>query len=142
MRIVLVLVIPQGPSLSPLIFLIHNVDLINIYNSPYFPATSIGLVDDANFLTFGKSTEKTCSVPNNICKCCLTWGDVHGAHLTSHKYVHVYFVKKKKSFPTAPLELLTFTLHTSPLVQVLSLILDSKLFLHPHKAHIKLKLRT
>jgi hypothetical protein len=24
----------------------------------------------------------------------------------------------------------------------LSLILDSKLFLHPHKAHIKLKLRT
>jgi hypothetical protein len=134
--------VPQGFSFSPILLLFYNADLIDIGNSPDLPATSIGYVDDTNVLAFGKSTEETCSVVKDNDSCCLTWGDMHGAYFASHKYVLVHFPKKKRNLPLTPLELLTFTLHPSSHALVLGLILDSKLFWHPHFAHIKTQLRT
>ncbi len=93
-------------------------------------------------MAFGKDTEETCSVLKEIYSRCLTWGDMHGASFAPHKYVLAHFPKKKQNLPITPLELPTFSLHPSPHARVLGLILDSKLFWHPHIAHITSKLRT
>ncbi len=106
--------IPQGSPLSTILFLFYNADLIDVCNSPNIPATDIGFVDDTNVLAFGKSTEETCCVVKEIHSRCLTWGDMHGASFTPHKYVLVNFSKKKRNLPITPLELPTFTLHPSP----------------------------
>jgi hypothetical protein len=134
--------VPQGSPLSPILFLFYNADLIDACNSPDFPATGIGLVDDANILAFGKSTEETCSVLKEIHSRCLKWGDMHGASFAPHKYVLVHFPKKKRNLPITPLELPTYTFHPSPHACVLSLILNSKLSWHPHISFFKSKMRT
>ncbi len=69
--------------------------MIDVCISLDLPATGSGLVDDANVLAFGKSTEKTCSILKEIHSRCLTWGDMHGASFGPHKYVLVHFPKKK-----------------------------------------------
>jgi hypothetical protein len=102
--------VPQGSLLSPILFLFHNADLIDICKSPDHPATGIGFVDDANVLAFGKTTEVTCTVLKEIHKPCLKWEDMHGASFAPHKYVLVHYPKKKRNLPTTSLELPTFTL--------------------------------
>jgi hypothetical protein len=117
----------QGSLPSWILFLFYVANLIDVCNSPDLLATGIGFVDDANVLAFDKSTEETCSVLKEIHSRCLTWGDMHGASFAPHKYVHVHFRRRMQNLPITPLELLTFTLHSSPHARVLGLILDSKL---------------
>ncbi len=134
--------IPQGSTLSPILFSFYNSDLIDVCNSPDLPATGIGFVDDADVLAFRKSTKETCFVLKEIHSHCLTWGDMYGASFAPHKYMLVHIPKKKQNLPVTPLEPPSFTLHPSPHARVFGIILDSKLSWHPHIAHIKSKLRT
>jgi hypothetical protein len=67
---------------------------------------------------------------------------MHSAFFAPHKYVLVHFPKKKQNLPITPLELPIFMLYPSPHERVLGFILYSKLFWHPHIAHMKSKLRT
>ncbi len=130
-----------GSLFSPTLFLFYNADLIDVCNSPDLRATSICLVDEANVLAFGKSTEETCSVLKEIHSRRLTWGDMHCASFVPHKYVFVHFHTKKRNLTTTPIGLPTFILHPSPYARELGLILDSKLSWNPHIALIKSKLR-
>jgi hypothetical protein len=58
------------------------------------------------------------------------------------KYVLNHSLKKKQNLSIIPLELPTSALRPSPYARILGLIVDSKLYWHPHIAHIKSKLRT
>ncbi len=46
--------IPQGSSLSPILFLFYNANLNEICNPTTLPASETGFVDDVNALAFGK----------------------------------------------------------------------------------------
>ncbi len=103
--------VPQGSSLSPILFLLYNADLINACNCADLTATGISFVDDANVRASGKSTEETSSILKEIHSCCLTGGDMHGPSFAPNKFVLVHFRKKKQNLPNTPLDspLLPFT---------------------------------
>jgi hypothetical protein len=52
--------IPQGSSLSPILFLFYNANLVKICNSPTPLASGTGFVDNVNVLAFGKSLKENC----------------------------------------------------------------------------------
>jgi hypothetical protein len=117
--------IPQG-SLSPVLFLFYNADLVEICNPDGLPASAIGFVDDVNPLAFGESTEETCETLEILHECCLKWSDMHGAEFAPTKYTLVHLVKQR-SIPTTLLHIRNFVLHSSPSTRILGLIIDSKL---------------
>jgi hypothetical protein len=50
--------IPQGSTLSPILFLLFSSTLLPTLEEG--PTTALGFVDDTNILTFGKTTEENC----------------------------------------------------------------------------------
>jgi hypothetical protein len=64
--------VPQGSTLSHIIFLIYNTDLVDVCNSPNLSAISISLVDNINVLVFGSSIKETGSILKEIYSGCFT----------------------------------------------------------------------
>ncbi len=127
--------------MSPILVLFYNADLVDLCNTLELPISSIGFVDDVNFLAFGKSTEATCTTRKKIHSCCLRWGEMHGVLFAPEKYALVHFSKKEMNISTTPLTLPTTLLIPSPHTRVLDLILNSRLSWHPHNLFIKSNLR-
>jgi hypothetical protein len=92
----------QGSSLSPILFLFYNADLIDACNPSNLPTTGIGFVDDTNVLAFEKSTEGTCSVLKKIYSSYLTWEDKLDASFAPRKFVHVHYPNKKAKSAYCP----------------------------------------
>jgi hypothetical protein len=135
--------ISQGSTLSPILFLFYNANLVETSNPPTLPASGTGFADDMNALAFGKSTEENCRTLQTVHERCLEWARRHGASYAPEKYILVHFIKARtKHNHTCPLILPTSMIHPSPSAHVLGVILDKKLCWQPHLHHIKLKLAT
>lgn len=53
--------VPQGSTLSPILFLLYSSELLEICNQPKNKISAIGFADDTNILTYGTSTEANCA---------------------------------------------------------------------------------
>jgi hypothetical protein len=135
--------IPQGSPLSPILFLFHNANLVEICNPPTLPASGTSFVDDVNALACGESTEENCRMLQTVHERCMGWARRHGAFFAPEKYILVHFNKARtKHNSTCPLILPTSTIHPSSSARVLGVILNKKLSWQPHLQHIKSKLTT
>jgi hypothetical protein len=135
--------IPQGSSLSPILFLFYNASLVNACNLSTSPSSGIAFVDDVNALTFGKTTEDNCRMLQSIHERCLELARKHGASFAPKKYILWHFTKGRTEHnTTCPLFFLSITIAPSPSACVLWVILDKKLSRQPHLQHIKSKLAT
>ncbi|HEY9844899.1 MAG TPA: reverse transcriptase family protein, partial [Candidatus Caenarcaniphilales bacterium] len=52
--------IPQGSSLSPILYLFYNADLLDLCDDQEFRTSGSGYIDDIDILTFSTSTEENC----------------------------------------------------------------------------------
>ena len=52
--------IPQKSSISSILFLFFNMELVELCARSPLKVTSLGFVDDINILTYGKTTEGNC----------------------------------------------------------------------------------
>lgn len=90
--------LPQGFSLSPILYLLYNVDLLSACNNSGKKASQIGFVDDTNILAFGQSTEANCRVLENVHNKCAEWAKRRGAEFTPAKYELIHLAKNPKKF--------------------------------------------
>lgn len=125
--------IPQGSTLSPILFLFFVGTLLPLLQTPRSSAG--GFVDDTNILAWSKSTEENCRILENQHEKCEAWAKTHGVKFAPEKYQLIHFTRKRKKHN------LKATVHiqgceTKPVasLRLLGVFLDPKL---KWGAHIK-----
>ncbi|KAI1000147.1 hypothetical protein K3495_g8053 [Podosphaera aphanis] len=69
--------IPQGSSLSPILFLFFASTLLPLLQSPN--SSAVGFVDDTNILTWSDTTEENCRRLEKLHEKCELWAKSHGS---------------------------------------------------------------
>jgi hypothetical protein len=115
--------IPQGSPLSLILFLFHNVNLVEICNPPTLPSLGTGFVDDVNALALCKLREENRRMLQKVHERCLEWARMRRASSAPEKYILVHFTKARmKNNHSCPIILFTSTIHPSPSARVLGII--------------------
>ena len=91
--------IPQGSSLSPILYLFYNSDLIDACNTRIdLNIIAIGFVDDIGLLTVGDTTEDNCNSLRKIHEeVCLSWVNRYGSEFDPKKYQLVHHSRKQRA---------------------------------------------
>ena len=123
--------IPQGSTLSPILFLFFASGLLPLLTNG--PTSAIGFVDDTNILTFGRSTEENCKALEAAHDKCLEWAGRHGAQFAPEKYQLIHFTRKRKKHNLkATVQIAGFDGEPSTEIRLLGVWVDSKLTWSPH----------
>jgi hypothetical protein len=84
------------PGLDPVT---NSLSLLRLHPPPTAErgaTIAIGFVDDANILTFSRSTEANCWVLERANEKCMAWARTHGATFAPEKYQLIHFTRKPK----------------------------------------------
>ncbi|KAI1001176.1 hypothetical protein K3495_g7023 [Podosphaera aphanis] len=81
--------IPQGSSLSPILFLFFVSTLLPMLQTP--SSTAVGFVDDTNILTWSNSTEENCRNLERYHGICEEWAKKHGVRFAPENYQLIHF---------------------------------------------------
>jgi hypothetical protein len=123
--------IPQGSTLSPILFLFFPSTLLPQLNAG--ATTAIGFVDDTNILTFSRLTEAKCRVLERANEKCMAWARTHGATFAPEKYQLMHLTRRPKNFNMqATVRIPKFQDGPMPVMRILGIHLDSKLKWGPH----------
>ena len=90
--------ISQKFSVSLILYLFFNANLLNICEQQKKKTTSIEFVNDVNVLTYSTSTEKNCKILKKLHEVFTTWFRRHEANFFSTKYELIYFNRSFKKF--------------------------------------------
>ena len=132
--------VPQGSTLSPILFLFYSAELLDICNQPRQRLSAVGFADDTNILTYGRSTENNCRTLERTHNKCLEWARRYGMSFSPAKYELIHFTRGCTKFNLqASLNLGATTKAPSPDVRVLGVWLDSKLQWSAHAREVRKK---
>jgi hypothetical protein len=132
--------VPQGSTLSPILFLFYNAELLDICNQPRQRLSAVGFADDINILTYGLSTETNCRTIEQTHSRCLDWARRFGMSFAPAKYELIHFTRHRTKFNLqASLNLGTVIKSPALDVRVLGVWLDSKLQWTAHAREVKKK---
>lgn len=130
--------IPQGSTLSPILFLIFVKDLIPLLESDNSSAS--GFVDDTNILAWSNSTETNCKILETQHRKCETWAKQHGVQFAPGKYQLIHFTRKRtKHNLAATVEIQGHQTHPSQQLRVLGIWLDPRLRWGPQVKQARLR---
>jgi hypothetical protein len=90
--------VPQGSTLSPILFILYASELLDICNQPRARVSAVGFADDTNILTYGTSTEANCRTLERVHAQCLEWADRHGMRFSPSKYELTHFTRSRTKF--------------------------------------------
>ena len=122
--------IPQGSTLSPILFLFFASTLLPQLNVG--ATTAIGFVDDTNILIFSRSTEANCRVLERANENCMAWARTHGATFAP-EYQLMHFTRRPKKFNMqAAIRIPKFQDGPVLVMRILGVHPDSKLRWGPH----------
>ncbi|KAI1005378.1 hypothetical protein K3495_g2839 [Podosphaera aphanis] len=76
--------IPQGSSLSPILFLFFASTLLPLLQTP--SSSAVGFVDDTNIITWSETTEENYRQLAQLHEVCLLWARRHGVKFAPEKY--------------------------------------------------------
>jgi hypothetical protein len=123
--------IPQGSTLSPILFLFFASTLLPELKGKGI--TAMGFVDDSNILAFGKSTEENCRKLEVAHDKRLIWADRHGAAFAPQKYQLIHFTRSRTIHNLqATVNIQGFQGNPVPDLRLLGVQVDSKLRWGPH----------
>lgn len=123
--------IPQGSTLSPILFLFFASTLLPELEGRR--VTAMGFVDDTNILTFGETTEANCKRLEEAHEKCMQWADRHGAAFAPQKYQLIHFTRsRKKHNLQASVNIPGFQDGPAPSLRLLGVWVDTKLQWGPH----------
>ena len=123
--------IPQGSTLSPILFLFFASTLLPDLEGK--GVTAMGFVDDSNILAYGKSTEGNCRKLEAAHDKCVEWASKHGAAFAPQKYQLIHFTRSRKRHNLqATVNIPGFEDGPAPSLRLLGVWVDSKLQWGPH----------
>jgi hypothetical protein len=88
--------IPQGSTISPILFLLFISDLLKDIQNPAEGMLAFGFVDDTNLVAWGPSAKANCRTLERAHNICLTWAHRHGAKFAPEKYHLIHFTRQRK----------------------------------------------
>ena len=120
--------IPQGSSLSPILYLFYNADLLDLCDDQELRTSRSGYLDDVNIFTFSTSTVSNCQSLTKIHDGCLQWADKHCSKFSVPNYELIHLTRMPcKHNIHFPLHLQNFTIQPRPAIRVLGIYMDSGL---------------
>ena len=123
--------IPQGSSLSPILFLYFAAELLTMVGGG--ATSTLGFVEDTNIVTFSKTTEENCRALERAHEDCARWAKTHGLFFAPDKYVLTHFTRSQKRFNMeAKVNIPGFNGAPLPVVKILGILVDNKLKWGPH----------
>jgi hypothetical protein len=132
--------VPQGSTLSPILFLFYNAELLDICNQPRQRISAVGFADDINILTYGRSTEGNCRTLERTHSRCLEWARRFGMSFAPAKYELIHFTRHRTKFNLQANLNLGAVIKTPALdIRVLGVWLDAKLQWTAHAREVKKK---
>ena len=90
--------ISQEFSVSFILYLFFNANLLDVCEQSKRKTTVIEFVDDVNVLTYSTSTEKNCKIFEKLHEIFTTWFRRHEAIFFSTKYELIHLNKNSKKF--------------------------------------------
>ena len=90
--------ISQNSSLSLILYLFYNADLLKMCEKSKSKINVINFVNDVNILTYNINIEKNCKRLKKFHKKCEKWAKRHDSVFVSQKYEFIHFVKNSKKF--------------------------------------------
>lgn len=132
--------VPQGSTLSPILFTFYAHELLEICNQPKARISAIGFADDTNILTYGTSTESNCRTLERIHEKCLEWAERHGMKFSPGKYELTHFTRSRTKFNLAAgVNFGSIRKEPSGEVRILGVWLDTKLTWSAHARKVTRK---
>ena len=122
--------IPQGSTLSPILFLFFASTLLPILHEGN--TSAMGFVDDSNILTYSMSTEDNCRQLEKAHQKCKEWARRHGAEFAPQKYQLIHFTRSRKHNLKATVQIQGFNGEPLPSLRLLGVWVDTKLKWGPH----------
>ena len=83
--------IPQGSSLSPILYLFYNADLLDACNDPATGGSGLGYVDDVCMIVSSPSVEENLRIMRQLHEQTLLWARRHSSVFNSIKYQLIHF---------------------------------------------------
>ncbi|KAI0995575.1 hypothetical protein K3495_g12605, partial [Podosphaera aphanis] len=133
--------IPQGSSLSPILFLFFASTLLPALRTAN--SSAVGFVDDTNILTWSNTTEENCQKLEQLHEKCIAWAKSHGVKFAPDKYQLMHFsrARKRHNFQ-APIRIQGHTTNPQTSLRILGIQLDPKLNWGAHVKSVQLKADT
>ncbi len=94
--------IPQGSTLSPVLFLFFISDLLEQFQEVKDDTFGFGFVDDTTLITWSDSAEANCRRLTQAHEKCEAWAKRYGAKFAPDKYQLIHFTKRRKNVDLTP----------------------------------------
>jgi hypothetical protein len=133
--------ISQKFSLSFILYLFYNADLLKIINRLDIAAFDLRFVDDVNILVYEKSIEENCKSLKIIYRVCERWAIRHEIVFASTKYELIHLTRNLKRFNmTITINIDFITIFSKIDIRVLRLQINIKLRWESHVRKIQRKM--
>ena len=133
--------VSQGFSVSFILYLFFNADLLDVCEQSKRKTTVIEFVDDVNVLIYSISTEKNCRTLKKLHEVFTTWFRRHEAIFSSTKYELIHLNRSSKKFnmqTTINLEEMQLISKTN--IRILRLQINTKLKWESHVKKLQNKM--
>jgi hypothetical protein len=133
--------ISQNFSLSSILYLFYNVDLLKICNRFETNTKFFEYVDDVNILIYEKNIDENCRNLERMHKLCERWTIRHEFVFISIKYELIHFIKNSKKFDmTITIKIDSNTIQSRIDIRVLDVQIDTRLKWDSHVRKIQEKM--
>ena len=125
--------IPQGSSLSPLLYLYYNADALEAIEG-IKDALGMGFIDDIVYGITGYKDKENAQKLAKILDKAEQWRKRHGVQFETSKYVLVHFTRNYRLSTKAPVTVGTTIIQPSTEAKYLGVIFDQRLL---YKSHLQ-----
>ena len=127
--------VPQGSSISPILYLFYNADLIEACKTE--DTEVVGYIDDVSILAIGPSAQRNCKELKRVHRHAEEWARRHGSQFSPAKYELVHFTRDPKQNSTHALRLPNATIPASPSCRYLGIQMDTRLRWDHHREQVE-----
>jgi hypothetical protein len=120
--------VPQGSTLSPILFLLYVSELLELCNRLKERISVVGFSDDIHILSYRTSTESNYRNLERVHEKCIEWVRRYGIKFAPQKYELTHFIRARTKFNlAATLNFQGIEKQPSLEVKVLGVWLDTRL---------------
>ncbi len=131
----------QDSSLSFILYLFYNVNLLKACDDIKLRTNFMSFVNDINILIYKEFTKCNCKVLDKIYDRCEQWSKMHDIKFSKTKHELIHFMKTSKWFNmNESLKLTEHQIDSKSNIRILRIQLNLKLKWVIHMHHVKAKL--
>ena len=127
--------VPQGSPLSPILYMFYNADLLDI-TEDQDSAISLGFIDDVVYGVEGGTDRGNARRITRILKKAEEWRKKHGAQFETSKYVLVHYTRNHNKTTSASVKIDNTRIEASEHARYLGVIFDKQLRFKQHMAQV------